>query len=80
MDEPHAAHVGRQLIDGIEAARLQRQRRFTGVLLPQIEQLKIMGSRWRELGPLEIHPANPVPFVLQPLDEVARDEAARSTH
>src|SRR5439155_12151576 len=46
MDEPHAAHVGRQLIDGIEAARLQRQRRFTGVLLPQIEQEKVICNSW----------------------------------
>ena len=80
MDEPHAAHVGRQLIDDVEAARVERQGRLAGVPVSEIEQAKIVRRSRRELGDFEIRPADPVSFLLEAPNEVTRDEPARATH
>ena len=79
MDEPHATHVSCQLIHHVETAPTQRLRCLTGILLTQIEQLKIIGRSRGEVWVLQIHAPDPEPLFLEPFDEVTRDEATRST-
>src|SRR5207249_490792 len=80
VDEPHTAHVGRQLVHDVERARVERHGCLAGASVPQIEQAKIVRGGRCELGDLDVCPANPMSFLLEPTNEVTRNEAARSTY
>ena len=75
-DESHAAHVGRQRVDFVDAARgLQAV-----VPAAQVEQLEFVGVRRAVFRALEVDAAHPVAVALQVRDQVMADEAARSGH
>src|SRR5207253_1183465 len=80
VDEPHAAHVGRQLVHDVEGPGVERQGTVARVPVAQVEQAKIVRRSRPELGDFEIRPADPVSFLLEPPNEVTRDEATRSTY
>ena len=80
MDEPHAAHVGRQLVYDVEGSRVERHGCLASVSVPQVEQAKIVRSGRCELGDLDVRPADPMSFLLKAANEVTRNEAARSTY
>src|SRR5205807_5187085 len=80
VDEAHATHVRRQLIDLIEAAPSQRDRRIARAGLPQVEQLEIVGGGRREFRMFEVYPADPISLSFEPGHQVTRDETARSAH
>jgi len=79
VDEAHAAHVRRQLVDLIERARVERQRRLAVRLFAQVEQQELIGLGGRELVLFDVHPAHPIPLALQLLDQVPANEPSGAT-
>src|SRR5467141_69765 len=80
VDESHPAHVRRELINDIECTRFQGQRCLTVLLLAQVEQPEIVCRSGTELGPLKVYAPDPEPLLLEPPDEVTRDEATRAAY
>src|SRR5437773_11541329 len=83
MNEPHPTHVGGELIHLVET----RGRGITQLKCPytaggftQIEELELIGRRWRKLGSLDVYTAHPVPVGLQALHEMAGDESPCTTN
>jgi hypothetical protein len=71
-DEAHAAHVGGQRIDVVDAAGGQQAL----VEAAEVAQLELVGVRVGVLGTGDVHPPHPVAPLLQRRDEVVADEAA----
>ena len=76
VDEAHAAHVGRELVDLVEGAAVQGQRGPTVRRLAQIQHHEFVGRRRGELVGLAIHTAYPIALRLEPLHQMAGDEPA----
>src|SRR6185503_9183367 len=71
-DVAHAAHVGGERVDVIDAgSRGARVRR-----LAQIEDEELVGGRALVLGALDVDAADPVPLAFQIADEMMADESA----
>ena len=66
-----ATHVGRELIDLVEAAIDDGA---TKTLVPQVADHEIVGFGLREFVKFQVDAANPKPVTLQPLDKMAADE------
>jgi hypothetical protein len=75
-DESHPAHVRSERIDLIHVPHGEER----VVPAPQVEELELVGVDLRVLRALEVHPANPVPPLLQVGDEMMADEASRPGH
>ena len=81
VDEPHAAHVGRELVDLVEGlAVLGAHGRLAIGRVPQVDPLEVVGGGGRELGVLLVGATDPVAVLHQPPHEVAPDEAPRPAH
>jgi hypothetical protein len=79
VDEPHPAHVGRELVDLVEGLAGRRAHGgLAGREVAQVDDVKVVGRGGRELGPLLVGAADPVAVPRQTLHEVAADEPARA--
>ena len=71
-DGAHAAHVGGQRIDVVDAARGQQAL----VEAAEVSQLEFVRVPNGVLGKAGVHPSHPVAPLLQRRDEMVPDEAA----
>ena len=76
-DEPHAAHVGGEAVDVVEAT-LNIECCCCLNRVAQVEQQELVRGRRLELRLLDINAPDPVPLVLQSLDEMVANEATRA--
>jgi len=76
-DEPGAPHVGRQLVNLVKPS-VDRVPAEIGI--PEIPDEEVVGFGQGKLVALEIHAPNPKALGLQPLDQVASNEAARAAY
>ena len=79
VDETHAAHVGGQLIDFVDLPAGNRQRGLAVSRFAEVQLQELIGGGGGKLVLLDVHPADPIPLALQFLDQVAADEATRTT-
>ena len=66
------SHVGGKLVNLVEPAV---ERRPAGRRVPEVPQQELVRRRRAKLVLLDVHPADPVPLQLEPLHQVAPDEA-----
>jgi hypothetical protein len=76
-DVTRAAHVGGQLVNFVEAAI---DRRLAELHLSQIANDEVVGLGFAEAWVFQVDATYPNAYPLQPLDEVAADEASRTTY
>jgi len=79
-NKPHTAHIGRQLVNLIEGAFLNRERRCAISRLSQVKKQEFISRRRCKFVLLDINTTDPIPFVLEFLDEMPTDETSRATN
>jgi len=80
MDETHAAHICRQLIDLVKSTITNSQRSITIIFLSEIQKQKIIRLSCGEFMFFDINPSYPITFSFQFLYQMSTDKTTRPTY